>query len=83
MDDRIRTDADRLAANRVMLACGFTDKQRDALKSNPMARTMDEAQAAQDARRPHWTETDQATPEAMEQLRRARIKAGTIKDDAQ
>lgn len=78
-----RTDDERAEAARIMNRLGFTPKRMDAVRANPMARNMDEAQAVHEANDPHWTETHRATPEAMEQLRKARIKSGMIKENDQ
>lgn len=81
--ERIDAGAMKEAAAQIMESVGFTAKRMAAVKSAPMARTMDEAEERHaTARVAHWSETAAPDDPRWEMLRRSRIASGMIVEDA-
>jgi hypothetical protein len=73
------TRVDRATAAKILQDSGFTLKRMEAVRSAPMARTMDEAEAARDqVRTPHWSETAAPDDPRWEALRRSRAASTVV-----
>lgn len=66
------------AAQEVLERAGFTPKRMAAVAQNPMARTLEEAEARAEVKARHWSETASPDDPRFEQLRKARAAMGMI-----
>lgn len=70
---KVKTDADREAGERALLAAGFTAKRFDMVKRKRMATSEAELYSHEiNDRVPHWTESVSANDPKMDALRKAR-----------